>query len=139
MKAWNVSNGLEKFSFKPQSKNIGVNPSVFNFFFLENEKILVNTNAKFLHISDLDGKTLKRFGVDAEDGLCLEGSVVSNHHKYAYSYGNNGYLYFFNLKNFKLESFSKVTENSIIEIAHHPHKNLIVYTTEVGELTFMTP
>lgn len=69
----------------------------------------------------------------------IECSTTSNNKKYAYCFSNTGYIYFFNLYSYRMESFSKVSESSIISIKHHPKKNLIAFISELGELTFMTP
>jgi hypothetical protein len=65
--------------------------------------------------------------------------VVSPHKAYAYLAGRNSYLYYFSLQTHKLEVYTKVTQGTIIAIAHHPHKNLLNVITDLGEVLFLIP
>lgn len=78
------------------------------------------------------------FQIESKDAT-IETSVLSNHSRFAYSITSDGYLYAFNLTTFKVESFSKITNDIINQLAHHPTKNMLVYITEGGELTFLQP
>ena len=145
LRVLNYKTGHQKMSFKPYGSSTHDTLGVVGFEYLPHEQVLTASSGRQYSIVSFDGQIVAKGEVSCliiqieEQDAEIQSVAISPNNTFSYFASRQGYLYCFNIKSNKMETFSKTTNSKLLCMVHHPMKNLIALLTDSSELLFLEP
>eukprot|EP00357_Protocruzia_adherens_P006973 CAMPEP_0114979430 /NCGR_PEP_ID=MMETSP0216-20121206/4365_1 /TAXON_ID=223996 /ORGANISM="Protocruzia adherens, Strain Boccale" /LENGTH=513 /DNA_ID=CAMNT_0002340751 /DNA_START=500 /DNA_END=2041 /DNA_ORIENTATION=- len=141
VKLWDAKTSDLLMTFKPPQPNataeLTVNSVMLNP--KNNDQIIVCNKSNTIYMANTNGQIIKTFSNGKKEGGDFIACCLSPKAEWLYGIAEDNFLYCFDFSSGNMEHILNLKHNDLLNLVHHPFKNLLVTFTGEGKVAFWKP